>query len=278
MNQATLSTPFRASGVGLHGGQPAEVTVSPAGPGHGIRFVRADRPGSADVPAHMDRVTSSRLATTISSGSESVATVEHLLSALVAHRIDNARISVSGPEVPVLDGSAKRWVELLTDRQEQDARARTIRVLRPVEVKSGVRSMRLLPSDGLEIDATIDFEHARIGVQKLAFRVDPDDYDRDIAWARTFGFLDEVEALRANGFARGGGLENAVVFAPDGTTLNELRAPDEPVRHKVLDILGDVALLGCRLQGHIQAIRPGHGMTLALLRALRADPAAFERV
>ena len=277
MNQGTLSAPMRAHGIGLHSGLPAQVVVRPAAPGHGIRFVRDDRPGSADVPARMERVVSSRLATTIQAG-ESIATVEHLLSALVAHGIDNARVHVSGPEVPVLDGSAAPWVEALPGRRDQDAPAPLIRVLRPVEVKSGDRAMRLLPCDGLEIEATIDFPHPAIGVQSLAFRVEPGAFDRDIAWARTFGFLEEVEALRANGFARGGGLENAVVFAPDGTTLNALRAEDEPVRHKVLDILCDFALLGCRLQARIEALRPGHGMTLALLRALRADPDAFERV
>lgn len=277
MTQRTLEAEVHAKGVGLHSGAAARVVLSPAGPDHGIRFIRLDNPGARDVPARLERVASSRLATTLGEGAEAVATVEHLLAALVANRIDNVRIGVSGPEVPILDGSAAPWCDLLTEAgcKEQDRPARRVRVLRAVEVRSGERRMRLSPGEGLHIEATIAFDHPRIGVQSLA--IDLDDFDA-VAQARTFGFLAEVESLRAQGFARGGNLDNAVVFTPDGETLNALRSENEPVRHKVLDIVGDLALLGARLEGRVEALRPGHGMTLALLRALLADPEAFERI
>ena len=275
MRQRTLAAEVRAEGVGLHSGAPASVVIRPAEPDHGLRFLRLDRPGASDVPARLERVASSRLATTLGEGDEAVATVEHLLAALVALGIDNARIGVTGPEVPILDGSAGPWLDHLRAAGvvEQQRPVRRVRVLRAVEVRSGERRMRLSPGDGLHIEATISFDHPRIGVQSLAIGLEAFE---EVARARTFGFLEEVEQLRSRGFARGGDLDNAVVFAPDGTTLNELRVEDEPVRHKVLDIVGDLALLGARLEGHVEALRPGHGMTLALLRALKADPEAFE--
>jgi len=275
--QRTLATEIRAEGVGLHSGASATVVLSPAGPDHGIRFVRLDHAGASDVPARLERVASSRLATTLGEGVEAVATVEHLLAALVAEGVDNVRIGVSGPEVPILDGSAGPWLEHIRQAgtRAQDRPARRVRVLRAVEVRSGERRMRLSPADTLQIEATIDFDHPRIGVQSMT--IDLRDFD-EVAWARTFGFLDEVEELRARGFARGGDLDNAVVFTPDGETLNPLRVENEPVRHKLLDIVGDLALLGARLEGRVEALRPGHGMTLALLRALMADPEAFETI
>ncbi len=264
-------------GVGLHSGSRTQVVLNPAGEDHGVRLVRIDHPDASDVPARLERVASSRLATTLGEGDESVATVEHLLAALGASRVDNVRIGVSGPEIPILDGSAGPWLELLRSAgfKEQDRPARRVRVLRAVEVRSGQRRMRLSPGEGLHIEATISFDHPRIGVQSLA--IDLDRFD-EVAHARTFGFLEEVESLRARGFALGGTLDNALVFTPDGGTLNEPRVDNEPVRHKILDIVGDLTLLGSRLEGRVEALRPGHGMTLALLRALVADPAAFELV
>jgi UDP-3-O-[3-hydroxymyristoyl] N-acetylglucosamine deacetylase len=277
--QATLARAAECRGVGLHTGKPASVTLLPAPAGHGVRFVRRDLPSAPQLPATLDQVGATHLATSLGSGDHAVGTVEHLLAALYAAGIDNLLIQSDGPELPILDGSARPWCRLIdeTGRLEQASAAALTRVVRPVEVRSGERSVRLSPCSELVIDARVTFDHPRIGTQRLEFRLA--DFRDELSWARTFGFLDQVEALREAGYARGGSLDNAVVFTPEGGVLNPegLRAPDEPLRHKLLDMVGDLALLGTRLHARVEADRPGHGMTLAVLRALQADPAAFER-
>ncbi len=277
--QATLAEAVSIEGVGLHSGARVRVRILPAPEGAGIQFARTDLPGSPTVPAHVTWVADTHMATTLARGPARVSTGEHLLAALVSLDLDNARVEIDGPEVPILDGSAIEWMDLLAgaDRFDQQVDPLTIVVRRRVEVTNGDRHVRLLPCDHLSIDATVHFPHPAIGEQRLSLPLTAETFRKEVAWARTFGFLDQVEWLRARGLARGGNLDNAVVYDQTGVMNPEgTRAPDEPVRHKVLDLVGDVALLGARLQGCLQAVRPGHGMTLALMQALLADPDAYE--
>lgn len=280
-SQSTLARAVHIQGVGLHSGATVRVGILPAPVGAGLQFARVDLQGSPTVPAHCTWVADTQMATTLARGPARVSTGEHLLAALVSLGIDNARIEVDGPEIPILDGSAQDWLDLLdtAERVDQGERPLTIVVRRLVEVTNGDRHVRLTPADALEIGATIQFPHPAIGEQSLSLTLTAKTFRSELAWARTFGFLDQVEWLRARGLARGGTLENAVVYDAQGIVNPEgARAPDEPVRHKVMDLVGDVALLGGRLQGRLEAVRPGHGMTLALMQALLADPDAYEIV
>lgn len=278
MAQHTLAAAGRIAGIGLHSGEPVAVTLRPARPGTGLSVVRDDLLGAAPVPVRVDRVVDSRLATVLGGSGWRVGTVEHLLAALLAEGLDNAEIGVEGPEVPVLDGSAAPWVALVRSvgLRRQDAPRRQIRVLEVVEVSEGSRRARLLPAEGLELSAAIHFDHPAIGAQRCAVRVDADAFSSGLAWARTFGFLHEVETMRAAGLARGGSLNNALVYGPEGVINPEgARSPDEPVRHKLVDMLGDLALLGMPVLGRFEAELPGHALSAQLMRALLARTGAW---
>ncbi len=274
--QATVAVDFELGGIGLHSGKAARVRVCAAPPGHGRVFVRMDL-NQAPIPARSEQVSSTTLATTLSSSSgsslTSVSTVEHLLAAAYALGIDNLLIQVWGPEVPVLDGSAQPWLDRMVPLV-QGGPAQTLEVLEPVELRDGPRWMRLLPAASLALDVEIRFDHSAIGTQR--WQGGAGDFG-GIASARTFGFQDQIQAMHQAGLALGGSLDNAVVFGARGP-LNALRFPDEPVRHKALDLFGDLALMGCRLQAQVQAHRPGHGMTHALLQRLWAVPTAWRMV
>jgi UDP-3-O-[3-hydroxymyristoyl] N-acetylglucosamine deacetylase len=278
LSQATIAAPVEASGIGLHRGEPARVTLQPAPPDHGVVFYRVDLPGNPAVPARFENVVDTTLATTLGTAETSVATVEHLIAALTASRLDNVRVEVHGPELPILDGSARTWMALLdrAGRADQRLPARRLVIREPVEVRDGERWARLSPSDILEVAVTIDFPHPLIGRQSLEMPLTNGEFGRELAWARTFGFLAQVEAMHSAGLARGGSLENAVVYG-EAEVLNPegLRAPDEPVRHKLLDLIGDLGLLGARLQGRVETSRPGHAITLSLLQALLDRPDAY---
>ncbi|MDG1478084.1 MAG: UDP-3-O-acyl-N-acetylglucosamine deacetylase [Myxococcota bacterium] len=279
--QHTLSRPIQVSGIGLHSGQDVSVRLLPAPPSAGLSFTAAGKPGSPPLPARYDQVIDTRLATTLGGEHFMVATVEHLLAALLAEGIDNALIEVSGEEIPVLDGSAAPWVEQIraAGRTTQDALRRTLVITAPVEVCDGDRTARLVPAEGLEVSATIIFDHPAIGQQQLAVRLENGTFGHELAWARTFGFLGEVEAMHRMGLALGGGLENAVVYGQDGVVNpNGLRGPDEAVRHKLLDMVGDLALAGVAVQGRFEAIRPGHALNQALIRALFDSPQSWKMV
>jgi UDP-3-O-[3-hydroxymyristoyl] N-acetylglucosamine deacetylase len=271
--QQTLAAPLVAEGVGLHTGAWCKARALPAPPHHGVRFVRVDLPGAPELPASVSHVRSTVLATTLGDGEASVSTVEHLLATLYALGVDNARIEVEGPEVPVLDGSAAVWTEraLAVGVVPQDAEVAILRLTRPLTLSDGDREVILRPCDtGLHLQVTVNFDHPTIGEQRVRLAVSPESFLAELAWARTFGFLEEVERIRAAGLARGGSLENAVVFCRERGVLNPegLRAADEPVRHKALDLLGDLSLLGARLYAEVEVRRPGHGMTLQVVRAL----------
>ena len=280
-HQHTLSHPVQVHGIGLHGGQEVSVQILPAPIDAGVCFTAADQPELPPLPARYDQVCNTLLATTLGNEQWRVSTVEHLLAALLAEGIDNAEIVVSGQEIPVLDGSAVRWVEELqrAGRTAQSAPRRILVVTAPVEVSDGNRHARLLPADRLEVAASIAFDHPRIGHQELSLSLHNGAFSHELAWARTFGFLAEVEMMHRMGLAQGGGLDNAVVYDDTGVLNPDgLRSPDEAVRHKLLDMVGDLALAGVAVQARFEAVRPGHALNQAMLKTLFANPDAWEIV
>ena len=287
LKQRTLQSLTKAVGVGLHSGQRVELTLRPAQPDTGIVFRRVDLPQPVDIPINATAVTDTRLASTISNGGAKVFTVEHLMSACAGLGIDNLYIDITAEEVPILDGSASSFVFLLQSAGivEQNAPKRFIRVLKPVEVREGeganAKWARLEPHHGYKLSFEIDFRHPAVDStgQSVVFDMDTDVYTRDIARARTFGFTRDVEMLRANGLALGGGLDNAIVM-DDYKVLNSdgLRYDDEFVKHKILDAMGDLYLIGKPLLASYVAFRSGHAMNNLLLRELLSQPDAYEVV
>ena len=285
--QRTLKTLTKAVGVGLHSGQRVELTLRPAAPDTGIVFRRIDLPEPVDIPVNAEAVTDTRLASTISVGQAKVLTVEHLMSACAGLGIDNLYVDITAEEVPILDGSASSFVFLLQSAGvvEQPAPKRFVRVLETVEVSEGegenIKWARLEPYHGYKLTFEIDFRHPAVDStgQQVVFDMSDGVYARDIARARTFGFTKDVEMLRANGLALGGGLDNAIVM-DDYKVLNSdgLRYDDEFVKHKILDAMGDLYLLGKPLIASYTAFRSGHAMNNLLLRALLNQPDAYEMV
>ena len=285
--QRTLKSLTKAVGVGLHSGQRVELTLRPAAPDTGIVFRRVDLPHPVDIAISALAVTDTRLASTISNGNVKVYTVEHLMSACAGLGIDNLYVDITAEEVPILDGSASSFVFLLQSAgiELQRAPKRFIRVIEPVSVSEGegdsAKWARLSPYEGYKLSFEIDFSHRAVDStgQSVAFDLGADSYIRDIARARTFGFTKDVEMMRANGLALGGGMDNAIVM-DDYKVLNNdgLRYNDEFVKHKILDAMGDLYLLGKPLLAAYSAFRSGHAMNNKLLRALLANPSAYEVV
>ena len=278
--QRTLKSPIHCTGVGLHTGAVAALTLKPAPAETGILFRRLGGPaGPVEIPAHWRHAEESPLCTTLHDGKgTTILTVEHLMAALAGCGIDNCVVEVLGPEVPVMDGSAAKFVFLIecAGILEQAAPRRAIKVLRPVEVVSGAATARLEPAEAAIIDFEIDFASPVIGRQTASFTVDAKRFKAEIAGARTFGDFRDAERLRAQGRALGASLENTVVIDGD-RVLNEdgLRYPDEFVRHKVLDALGDLALAGGPVIGRFRGSRSSHALTRRLLAALFADATAW---
>jgi UDP-3-O-[3-hydroxymyristoyl] N-acetylglucosamine deacetylase len=274
----TLRREVACTGIGLHSGRPVRLRLLPAPAEHGIRFVRTDV--DVEIQSTLANIGAQDHATTLTRDRVSIGTVEHLLAALLGLGIDDVRVLVDGPEVPVLDGSAAPFVMLLHEAGLRPLAVprQVLRVLRPVEVVHGAKSARLLPSEHFEISYTIGFDHPLLRHQALTLRVTPRTFSEQLAPARTFGFLREVELLRKSGLALGGSLENAVVIGETGVLNNKLRFEDEFVRHKMLDAVGDLALLGCPLQGRLEANRAGHALHAAVAQRLVATPDAFELV
>lgn len=278
--QNTLIRSVTFTGVGLHSGAPVTMTVHPAAEDHGICFRRTDVvTGDAQVPALWDAVVPSRLCTLVANAAGvSVSTIEHIMAALAGSAIHNALIDIDGPEVPILDGSAAPFVSGFLDAGivAQGAPVRAIRVLKAIEVREGEAVARLEPSEMLEIAFQIDFTEAAIGRQDKVLNMANGAFVRELSDSRTFCRNAEVVAMRERGLALGGTLENAVVFEGDKVlSPGGLRYADEPVRHKMLDALGDLALAGGPILGRYTGIRAGHALTNRLLRALFADPTAW---
>jgi UDP-3-O-[3-hydroxymyristoyl] N-acetylglucosamine deacetylase len=287
LKQRTIQSLTKAVGVGLHSGQRVELTLRPAQPETGIVFRRVDLPVPVDIPITATAVTDTRLASTISNGGAKVYTVEHLMSACAGLGIDNMYVDITAQEVPILDGSASSFVFLLQSAGivEQNAPKRFIRILKSVQVQEGegesTKWARLDPHHGYKLTFEIDFHHPAVDQtgQRVVFDMDKDVYTRDIARARTFGFTKDVETMRANGLGMGGGLDNAIVM-DDYKVLNcdGLRYDDEFVKHKILDAMGDLFLLGKPLLASYCAFRSGHAMNNKLLRELLSQPDSYETV
>lgn len=287
LQQRTLKSLTKAVGVGLHSGQRVELTLRPAQPDTGIVFRRTDLPQPVDIPVSATAVTDTRLASTLSNGSARVLTVEHLMSACAGLGIDNMYVDITAEEVPILDGSAASFVFLLQSAgiELQNAPRRFIRLTKSVEVREGEGAMgkwaRLEPYHGYKLSFEIDFDHPAVDStgQRVEFDMSTGSYSRDIARARTFGFTKDLEMMRANGLALGGGLDNAIVM-DDYKVLNTggLRYDDEFVKHKILDAMGDLYILGKPLLASYVAFRSGHGLNNKLLRELLSRPDAWEIV
>ncbi|HZH56074.1 UDP-3-O-acyl-N-acetylglucosamine deacetylase [Yanghanlia caeni] len=285
LRQRTIQKPISTKGVGLHSGRRVELTLRPAAPNTGIVFHRVDLPQVVDLPARADQVGNTRMASVLQQGDVRVSTVEHLMSALAGLGIDNLHIDLTAEEVPIMDGSAATFVYLLRSAglQEQAAPKKFLRVLKPVEVREGegkdAKWARLEPYNGFALSFSIDFRHPAIDATANFAKVDfeTDSYVKTIARARTFGFASEVEALRAAGLARGGSLDNAIVM-DEYRVLNAdgLRFDDEFVKHKILDAIGDLYLIGRPLVAHYVACKSGHGLNNQLARALLAQQDAWE--
>ena len=287
LKQRTLKSLTRAVGVGLHSGQRVEITLRPAAPDTGIVFRRVDLPEPVDIVVAAESVTDTRLASTLSKGSAKVLTVEHLMSACAGLGVDNLYVDITAEEIPILDGSAASFVFLLQSAgiELQNAPRRFIRILKPVEVHEGTgpteKWARLEPFHGYRLSFEIEFHHPAVDStgQRVEFDLSIGSYTRDIARARTFGFTKDVEMMRANGLALGGGLDNAIVM-DDYKVLNAdgLRYDDEFVKHKILDAMGDLYLIGKPLLGSYSAFRSGHALNNKLLRELLAHKDAWDVV
>ena len=278
--QHTLAGPVICAGVAMHSGQRVRLSIRPAAAGAGLTFVRTDLSGDNRVAVSAEAVVQARLCTVIANDSGvKVGTIEHLLAALAALRIDNAVIELDGPEVPIMDGSALPFVQLLdrAGRRRQEAERQYIEILDTVEVVEDDKFTRLSPADNFQIAFEIDFPTPLIGRQRVDLAVDEDSFRMELADCRTFGFFDQVAELRAAGLALGGSLENAVVIDGSGKVLNPegLRRPDEFVRHKALDAVGDLYVLGAPLIGRYEGVKAGHCMNNKVARALLQRPEAW---
>lgn len=278
--QHTLQAPAILAGVGVHTGACTRIAIRPAPADSGIVFVRTDVTDRDNrIPAVGEAVCKTQLGTVIgNAGDVTVSTVEHLMAALAMLGIDNAVVEVDGPEMPIMDGSSLPFVQILdrAGRRPQDAPRRYIEVLDTIEVVDGDKRATLSPADAFEVAFEIAFASTAIGRQRVDLRMDEQTFRRELAECRTFGFLHEVEALRAMGLARGGSMENVVVIEGDRILNPEgLRRPDEFVRHKVLDAIGDLSLLGAPILGRFEGVLAGHAINNALVRKLLARPAAW---
>ncbi|TWG78792.1 UDP-3-O-[3-hydroxymyristoyl] N-acetylglucosamine deacetylase [Cupriavidus gilardii J11] len=283
LKQRTIKSLVKTVGIGLHSGRKVTLTLRPAPVDTGIVFTRVDLPEAVEISAAASAIGDTRLASVLQKNGARVSTVEHLMSACAGLGIDNLYVDVDAEEIPIMDGSAASFVFLLQSAgiEEQPAAKKFIRVKKAVEVRDGDKLARLEPFFGFKLSFTIDFRHPAVDKTGQTFEIDFADtsYVREIARARTFGFAHEVEALREMGLARGGSLDNAIVLDEHRMLNNEeLRYGDEFVRHKILDAIGDLYVIGHPLIGAYVAHKSGHGLNNQLLRALLADEAAYEVV
>ncbi len=278
--EKTTRRPVSLEGVGLHHGVRASIRICPAPPGTGIVFQRTDL-DDFEIPATWEHVARVSYATSLMREGVLLSTTEHLLSMFFAMAIDNVRVEIDNLEVPIADGSSKPFVDLLAEAGlEQQPRERTyLKIVRRVEVAEGVKRVVITPAESFSVRCLTDFGHSLAGVQELELQITPEAYSAEIAAARTFGFERDLEQLRDMGLIRGATLENAICFGED-EALNPggLRFPDECCRHKVLDLIGDLALLGRPLIGAVVAEHAGHAMHAALVKRIMSDPSCYELV
>jgi UDP-3-O-[3-hydroxymyristoyl] N-acetylglucosamine deacetylase len=283
LKQRTLKNSIKTTGVGLHTGARVDLTLRPAAPDSGIVFHRIDLPHSVAIPGHASHVSDTRLSSSLEKDGVKISTVEHLMSALAGLGIDNVHVDVAGPEIPIMDGSAGPFVFLLQSAgiEEQAARKRYLRIKDAVEVRVDDKWARFEPFHGFKLDFTIDFPHPVFGIEHRQVIIDfaEHSYTKEVSRARTFGFMSDLEAMRDAGLALGGSLQNAIVLDETRVLNSEgLRYDNEFAKHKVLDAIGDLYLLGHPLIGTFAAFKSGHALNNAVSRALLARPEAWELV
>jgi len=276
--ETTIQKPVATSGVGLHHGVPVNLRLRPAPPSTGVVFLRTDL-NHFRIPASWEYVARVSYATSLMRQGVLISTTEHLLSVLYSMGIDNVFVEIDNLEVPILDGSGLPFVDLIRSAGTKTYRRRRryMRILREVAAGGPDKRIRILPSDDFRISCGVVFDHPSVGRQQMDLTLETDAYAEEIAPARTFGFAEELDKLRDMGLIRGASLENAVCFDPGGVrNPGGLRFPDEPCRHKVLDLIGDLALVGRRLIGHVIADRAGHSVHVALVSKIMSDPSLYE--
>jgi len=279
-SQRTLRRPVSCSGIGLHSGNKVTLSLKPAPADYGIRFQRSDL-GGLEIPATVTHLGGIRLATGLTREAVSVETVEHLLAALTALGIDNCIVELNTPEVPIMDGSAAPFVYLILNEagvKRLPAAKKFLKVLRPISLSQGDKRIALYPSDHFKVTYSISFDHPLIRHQSRTMKITDETFVEEIAPARTFGFLKEVEMLRQKGLALGGSLDNAIVLGETGVLNNALRFEDEFVRHKILDVIGDLSLVGYPVIGHLVAHRGGHALHTAFAARILEDVDAWRIV
>lgn len=281
--QYTLKKSVSCCGIGLHSGRTVNLTIKPAPVDNGIRFFRSDLLPGRHVKAHMDKVVATQLATTIGEDDYTIATTEHLMAALRGYGIDNVDIELDASEVPIMDGSADPFFRLIkkTGKRRQAGLRKVLRITQPISYQEGEKRLTISPFNGFKITGEIDFDDTFIKSQKFSITLYADRFGRELARARTFGYVEQVEELWANGLALGGTLENVIAIHWNRKSiLNEdgLRFDNEFIRHKVLDLVGDIALLGCPVLGHIEAYKAGHAQHLGLMRAIADHPQCWELI
>lgn len=279
--QRTIRKKVKVEGIGLHTGEPTSLTFRPAPVNTGIHFVRTDLPGNPAVSASAKHVRATSFATSLGGPAFSVSTVEHCLSSLAAFRIDNLFIELDGPEIPIGDGSAYPFMEVILGAGlvEQEEPRKYAYITQPIFYGDGEKHAYVVPYNGLRVTCTIEFAHPRIGKQKIDLDVNEQSFARELSRARTFGFMRDVEAMRAKGLARGGSLDNAVVLDNQDILNPEgLRWPDEFVRHKALDALGDLVTLGIPLMGHLVLYKAGHDVLNRLVRKILESPDSYRHI
>ena len=282
-HQHTLKRPISCCGVGLHSGRTVNLVIQPAAANTGIQFIRKDLDGAIPIKAHMNKVIDTRLATTLGEGDTTISTTEHLLAALSSYGIDNADIEIDSKEVPIMDGSAAPFISLLKNagKKKQQRFRKALRITKPISFTDGDKYLTITPYDGFKISGKIAFDDELISSQSYSINVTPERFMNEISRARTFGYVEQVEELWANGLALGGTLENVIAIHWNrSSVLNEdgLRYQNEFIRHKILDIIGDMALLGCPILGHIEAYKSGHTQHAAFMHAIADAPECWELI
>ncbi len=275
--QRTLQREVRIEGIGLHTGRHASITLSPAPRDHGIVFYRKNE--NTAIHANVNAICETSFATTLGSNGSKIRTVEHLLAALAGLGIDNLIIEVDGPEIPILDGSSMGFVEAISGAGivSQSARRPHLVIVKPFGFADGDAEFTAVPYNGRRITCRTFYPHRLLGAQQMAFEVREDTFRKEIAPARTFGFLKDVQHMRSKGLAKGGSLDNAIILSDTGlVNVTGLRFKDEFLRHKLLDFIGDVSLIGFPIQGHLSAAKSGHGSNLKFVQALLASPECWE--
>lgn len=282
-HQYTLNKSVSCCGVGLHSGRTVNLSIKPAEINNGIRFFRTNMPADTAIPARMDRVVDTQLATTLGNEHFKISTTEHLMAAFQGFGIDNADVEIDATEIPIMDGSAGPFFNLLrtSGKKKQNGFKKVIRITRPINYIEGDKHIKISPYEGFKVTGEICFDDTLIKTQKYTFDLMSGRFGDEIAKARTFGYVEQVEELWANGLAQGGSLANVIAIHWNRkSVLNEdgLRYDDEFIRHKVLDLVGDLALLGNPVFGHVEAYKAGHAQHLGLMQAIAASPSSWELI